>query len=225
MFIPLKDENPRILIPYVTWSILAVNILVFVLQKVFAGSDPYFFMKYGATPFLITGGDLPVGLPYSPIIPFLSIFTSIFIHGGYYHLASNMLFLYVFADNVESILGHKKFLIYYLLCGVAATFAQALIDVESTIPLIGASGAISGMMAGYLVKYPKAKILTLVFIFPIMLPAFVVVGFWFGSQVLNGMANLNQTGGGVAWFAHIGGFVAGLVLMFLISKGKFNWRT
>ncbi|MBL7109875.1 MAG: rhomboid family intramembrane serine protease, partial [Candidatus Marinimicrobia bacterium] len=119
---------------------------------------------------------------------------------------------------------HKKFILYYLLCGVIATLTQVWISGDSVVPIVGASGAISGIMAGYMLKYPSAKVHTLIFIFPVILPAVVVVGFWFATQIINGIGDLYSTGdGGVAWFSHIGGFVAGGLLMLVISRGKFYW--
>ena len=228
MFIPYKDDNPRILVPYVTWTIMGINILIF-LYQLLLNQESYFtfLIDYSAIPNNIVGdGNLALrewGFS-SWLNPYLTIITSLFLHGGFMHLIGNMVFLYIFADNVESILGHKKFILYFLLCGIIATLTQIWISSDSVVPIIGASGAISGIMAGYMLKYPSARIHTLVFVFPVVLPAVVVVGFWFATQVMNGFGNLyNADGGGVAWFSHIGGFVAGGLVMFVISKGKFYW--
>ncbi len=222
MFIPYKDDNPRILIPFVTWSLLGVNVVIFLYQLTLAPSAlGVFLYRFGAVPSVVTGAVQFQDV--QAIWPPLTLITSTFIHGGFYHLAGNMLFLYVFADNVESILGHRKFLAFYLVGGLLAGLSHVISDPASTVPMSGASGAISAVMAAYILKYPTAKVHVLVLIFPVILPAFVVIGFWFASQILEGFANIDNTGGGVAWFAHIGGFIAGSVIMFLISKGKFYW--
>ncbi|NOZ08336.1 MAG: rhomboid family intramembrane serine protease [FCB group bacterium] len=222
MFIPYKDDNPRILIPYVTWTLLGLNIFIFLFQLTLSQSAlEVFIYRFGAIPAVITGRVQYQDM-YA-ISPLLTLLTSMFIHGGWMHLAGNMLFLYVFADNVEGILGHRKFILFYMAGGVLAGLSHILSDPTSTVPMIGASGAISAVMAGYILKYPAARIHVLVFIFPMVLPAVAVIGFWFASQIMEGMANLDHMGGGVAWFAHIGGFIAGSVIMSLISKGKFYW--
>ncbi len=221
MFIPYKDENPRILIPYVTWSILIINVVVFFLE--IAGGIQSVSLRFGTIPAVLTGfAELPASIGTS-IPPALTLITSMFLHGSLMHLLGNMLFLYVFADNVESILGHRKFLLFYISCGILATLSQVATNTDSAIPIIGASGAISGVMAGYMLKYPTARIHVLVFIFPVMIPAALVVGFWFLVQIINGAADWNGAGSGVAWFAHIGGFLAGSILMYIISRGKFYW--
>ncbi len=226
MFIPYKDDNPRILIPYVTWSILAINVSVFIFQLVYnSGAEYPISSRFGTIPALITGYAQPLDLPFYVFTPLFTLITSMFLHGGIAHLLGNMLFLYVFADNIESILGHRKFLLFYLICGIVATLSQVATNTHSMIPIIGASGAISGVMAAYLLKYPRAHIHVLVVIFPLVIPAGIVVGFWFITQLLNGIADLDRTGGGVAWFAHIGGFLVGIILMLLISKSKYKWRT
>jgi len=225
VFIPYKDDNPRILIPYVTWGILTINILVFMWQWFSFFDEPtHAALSFGTIPALLTGYSHPVDMSFPVIPPFLTLFTSMFMHAGVAHLLGNMLFLYIFADNVESILGHRKFLVFYLACGVAATLLQVATDPHSFLPIVGASGAISGVMAAYLLKYPKARIHVLVLVFPVIIPAGFVVGIWILSQVLNGLSDINRTGGGVAWFAHIGGFLAGAILSVLISNSKFRWR-
>jgi len=220
MFIPYKDDNPGILIPFFTWAIIVINILIFLYQSMLTEIEMReFILTYSAIPARISGE-----ISFATFLPeILTLLTSVFLHGGFIHLLSNMLFLYIFADNIESILGHRKFLFFYLLCGGIATFTQTLFNLSSTTPILGASGAIAGIMAGYILKYPSARIHVLVFIFPIKLPASIVIGFWFLTQIINSMVNLNQVGGGIAWFSHIGGFIAGIIIMFIISKGKFYW--
>ena len=208
--------------PYLTWGILAVNVLVFLYMFLLPEEQFLLFLyKYAAIPAVITGQlDLEFVTTFPAVF---SLLTSMFLHGGFWHLLGNMVFLYVFSDNVESILGYRKFLFFYIACGVAATLGHIISNPGSEIPMVGASGAISGIMAGYMLKYPAARIHVIVFIFPIVLPAALVVGLWFAMQLLNGFVNLDSTGSGVAWFAHIGGFIAGAVLMSLISGGRFYW--
>lgn len=223
MFIPYKDENPRILVPTMTWLIISVNICVYLIQSVL---DPVaqqmMVINLAAVPGEITGMNA-VFESYRTVPSGFTLLTSVFLHGGFMHLLSNLIFLYVFSDNVESILGHRWFLIYYLICGAAATLTQVLIQPESVLPIVGASGAISGVMAGYLLKYPSARIHVIVFIFPMLLPASLVIGVWFVWQIVNAAVSFGHVGGGVAWFSHIGGFIAGSLLMFIISKGNFYW--
>ncbi|MCK4903423.1 MAG: rhomboid family intramembrane serine protease, partial [Candidatus Marinimicrobia bacterium] len=149
-------------------------------------------------------------LDATPNSPYLTVFTSMFMHGGIAHIFGNMLFLWIFGDNVEGALGHVKFAVFYLLCGIGAAFGQIFVDVNSMVPMIGASGAISGVLAAYMLRYPRARIHTFVFLViiftTIKIPAYVVIGIWFATQVLSGIGTLGvDTSGGVAWFAHIGG--------------------
>ena len=158
-------------------------------------------------------------------LPFLS---SMFMHGGFWHLGSNMIALYIFGDNVEDAMGHGRYLVFYLLAGTIASLTHIFLAAQSTVPIVGASGAIAGVLAAYLVMYPQASVDTLVFLFYIIttirIPAIVYLGFWFLSQVFNGVFALTtatvQTGGGVAWWAHIGGFVAGLILVFIFRQNE-----
>ena len=204
MFFPYKDDNPRILIPYVTYGIITLNVLIFLFQF---GLDRQFsqslILQFGLTPAHWT-------LP--------SLFTSMFLHGGVAHLLGNMWFMWIFGDNVESALGHVRYFIFYFLCGVGAAVTQTAMDLHSTIPMIGASGAISGVLAAYMIRYPKARVHVFIFLFifftTIRVPAFVVIGFWFFEQLTNGLGTIGlDISGGVAWFAHIGGFIAGAGLI------------
>jgi membrane associated rhomboid family serine protease len=177
--------------------------------------DDWFLMQYALTPVELLGGDdLP---PTIPIPIWLTLFTSIFLHGGILHVLGNMLYLWIFGDNVEDAMGPVRFLIFYLLCGVVASFAQIAIAPGSSVPLVGASGAIAGVLAAYVMLYPYAKVLTIIPIFfflrLIAVPAVLLLGIWFVLQVISGAGSLGSSGG-VAWFAHIGGFIAGLVLVF-----------
>ncbi len=177
--------------------------------------DDWFLMQYALTPAELLGGvDLP---PTIPIPIWLTLLTSIFMHGGIMHVLGNMLYLWIFGDNVEDAMGPVRFLIFYLLCGAVASFAQIAIGPGSSVPLIGASGAIAGVLAAYFMLYPYAKVMTIIPIFfflrLVAVPAVFLLGFWFILQVISGAGALGASGG-VAWFAHIGGFIAGLVLVF-----------
>tara|TARA_Y100000590_G_scaffold293449_1_gene330528 strand:- start:693 stop:1346 length:654 start_codon:yes stop_codon:yes gene_type:complete len=206
MFFPYKDDNPRVLIPFVTYSILGINIFVFLSQLFIFSSDP----DLGRA-FVYTFGFIP------DKFNIINIFTSMFLHGGFGHLLSNMWFLWLFGDNVESVLGHLKYFLFYLVCGIGAAIGQFLISPSSNIPMIGASGAIAGILGAYMIKFPKAKVHVLVifiFITTIAVPAQIVLGLWFLMQLTSGLGTLGMdTTGGIAWFAHIGGFISGVGLL------------
>lgn len=211
--IPFKDDNPTRTFPFITITFIALNIIVFLLQFT-SSTDPrdlvYF---YGAIPhFMLTSSTT------QPIKPLETVFTSMFMHGGLLHLGTNMLFLWIFGNNIEDQLGHVKFIIFYLLCGVLAAYSHALSAPSSMIPMIGASGAVSGVLGAYLLLFPKARVHTLIFlgffIQVIRLPAVFVIGFWVVIQFINGVISQGAAShGGVAWFAHIGGFIAGIILI------------
>jgi rhomboid family protein len=229
--IPIGDEpGRRHTFPIVMVSLLAINILVFLYQLTLP--EPAlrsFFLRAGVVPIeLATGRDLP---PVDLVPVWGTVVTSMFIHGGFLHLASNMLYLWVFGDNVEDRLGHLRFLLFYLLSGTLAALTQVFINPESRIPLVGASGAIAGVLAGYLVLFPHAQIRTLLilgfFITVPRLPAILLIGFWIILQFFSGVASLGvQTAatGGVAYWAHIGGFIAGLVLIVIFPKRRLPSR-
>ena len=199
MFFPYKDDNPRVLFPFVTYGIIGLNILVFWAQ----------FFVYGNEKLISTFAFVPYEFKL------FTIFTSMFMHGGLMHIIGNMWFLYIFGDNVESILGHVRFLLFYLFCGIGAAVAQFLIEPGSTTPMVGASGAIAGVLGAYMIKFPKARVhvLAVIFIFitTIVVPAQLVLGLWFLMQLSGGLGSLGfDTTGGIAWFAHIGGFIVGI---------------
>ncbi len=199
MFFPYKDDNPRVLFPFVTYGIIGLNILVFWAQ----------FFVYGNERLISTFAFVPYEFKL------FTIFTSMFMHGGLMHIIGNMWFLYIFGDNVESILGHVRFLLFYLFCGIGAAVAQFLIQPDSTTPMVGASGAIAGVLGAYMIKFPKARVhvLDVIFIFitTIVVPAQLVLGLWFLMQLSGGLGSLGfDTTGGIAWFAHIGGFIVGI---------------
>ncbi len=214
--IPLRDDNPTSITPYVTYAIIAAAVLAF-LWQVSLGEKGFeaAVVALGVIPATLLGGEsLPPSLYLVP--PTATLFTSMFLHGGLLHLAGNMLYLWIFGNNVEDSMGHVRFVIFYVLCGLAAAFAQALPNPDSAIPMIGASGAISGVLGAYLLLFPRAHVLVLIplgfFAHMVRLPAMVVLGFWFVLQLISSaLADSGQ--GGVAFGAHVGGFVAGMALI------------
>ena len=218
--IPLKDDNPTTIQPIVTLSVIGSCILVFLWQRSL-GQEGGQAVVYalGFIPAVLFGSaDLLAQLAWVPAP--VTIFTSMFLHGGILHLAGNMLYLWIFADNVEDSMGHGRFIVFYALCGVAAALAQAAPEIGSTIPMIGASGAVSGVLGAYVLLYPHARVLVVVplvvILYTMRLPAFVVLGIWFAGQLLSSLA-APAVGGGIAFRAHLGGFVAGLVLIRLFT--------
>ena len=217
--IPLKDENPTRTFPSVVILLIAANVVAYLYQSLLPDSQQQQFVyTYGAIPVLLLGKAKLSGLvPLAPI--WLSVFTAMFLHGGLLHLGSNMLYLWIFGNNVEDTLGHFRFLVFYLLCGLIAAGAQVALSMNSAVPMIGASGAIAGVLGAYYVKFPTARIRTLVLLLPfitvVMLPASLVLILWFLLQVLQSVGSLGASSarGGVAVFAHVGGFVAGWVLV------------
>jgi len=204
MFFPYKDDNPRILFPFVTYTIIGINSLVFIYQ--------YFILPPDLLGPIISTYALT---PADPSV--FTVFTSMFMHGGLMHIIFNMWFLWIFGDNIESVLGHKRFVLFYLLCGVGAALVQIQINTGSQIPMVGASGAIAGVLGAYLFRFPRATVhvlvILIIFITFIRVPAMVVIGFWFLSNLTAGLGTLGiEETGGTAWFAHLGGFVSGVVL-------------
>ncbi len=205
---PIRDHNPSGRTPYVSRALIALNVFVFLIYWLPAQSEQHlqlFFITWGMRPFeIVQGRDLE------------TLFTSMFLHGGWMHLGGNMLYLWIFGDNVEDELGHGRFLAFYLACGVAAALAQIAADPYSGIPMVGASGAIAGVLGAYLLMFPRARVDVLVIFFIVFrifpIPAWLVLGFWFGLQLFSGFA-MPLDEGGVAYWAHAGGFVAGLVLI------------
>lgn len=218
--IPIRDDNPKRRTPYVAYGVMALCALVFAGQLALGRQEfQNLFFSLGLIPAVVTGqARLPEQLALVP--PVFTVFTSMFLHGGFFHLAGNLLYLWIFADNVEDVLGHVRFAVFYLLCGIGAAAAQVLPSPESVIPMVGASGAISGVLAAYLLMFPHARVLVAIplgFIFHmIKLRAVTVLGFWFLLQLISSLMTPSD-GGGVAFRAHLGGFVAGLVLLPLFS--------
>ncbi len=213
MFLPLKDDNPTSTFPFITLGLILANGLVFYHQMSldFVESQNFIF-KWGAIPYQIHHGKVLREFPEIPLP--LTIFSSMFLHGGFLHIFGNMLYLWIFGNNIEDTLGHLRFLLFYLVCGLVAGLAQVFSNPESTVPMIGASGAVAGVLGAYLILFPGARILTLFFIFIfiklIRLPALFVLGFWFFIQLLGVWGGSISN---VAFFAHVGGFVAGLILV------------
>lgn len=215
--IPLHDDNPTRTFPFITVVFILANILVFFYQVSLGPvSGRLFVYQFGAVPAVIFGRDaLPSGVAAIPAS--LSLLTSMFLHGGFLHLAGNMLFLWIFGNNIEDSMGHVRFIVFYAACGVIAALSHGLVEPNSAVPMIGASGAISGVLGAYLLLFPRAHVLVLIplgfFMQLVRIPAGFVLGFWFLLQFLSGTAAVGRSGGGIAWFAHIGGFLAGMVLI------------
>ena len=220
--IPLRDDNPTKIVPVMTVGLIGLNVLVFLYQiSLGPGGAEVFIYQFGAIPAVIFGSqNLPSELVAIPAS--LSVFTSMFLHGGFLHLIGNMLYLWIFGNNIEDAMGHGRFILFYLLTGVAASMAHFFTDLNSEIPTIGASGAISGILGAYILLYPRAQVLVLIFlgffIRVMYVPAGLALGFYFLLQILQGTLTFGQGGGGVAWFAHIGGFLAGLLLVGLFKQ-------
>ena len=216
--IPLRDLNPTRTTPVVNYLIIALNVLAFLWELSFGSNIDRVLFNVAFIParFWIPGYLVP---------NLVTIFVSMFLHGGFMHIASNMLYLWIFGDNIEDRLGHGRYLIFYLVCGFGATLSHAFFNASSRVPSIGASGAIAGVLGAYLILYPRAKVTTLIPIFVIVtvrdIPAVFLLGFWFVLQLFSGVGSLGATGaeqsGGVAYFAHIGGFVLGMILIGLFG--------
>ena len=225
--IPLRDDNPSGTPQIVTIAFIVMCVLVFLWQLSFgAQGGQRIVYALGVVPASLLGqGQLPPEL--SLVSPWMTVFTSMFMHGGWMHLIGNMLYLWIFGDNVEDSMGHGRFVVFYLLCGIAAVLAQALPDPSSTIPMVGASGAISGVLGAYLLLYPHARVLVAIplgfLLHTMRIPAGLVLVLWFGLQLFSSaMAQPGQ--GGVAFRAHIGGFVAGMILITLFKQRRVRLR-
>ena len=219
---PLRDDNPASIAPVATVTLIVINVAVF-LYQFSLGPRGYELLiyQYGAIPSVILGSKaLPVGIAAVPSS--FTLFTSMFLHGGWMHLIGNMWYLWIFGDNVEDAMGRTRYVLFYLITGLAASMSQILSNAGSVIPSIGASGAISGVLGAYLLLYPRARVLTLIFLgfFSriVYIPAAFVLGFWFLLQLLSGSVSGSQNVGGVAFWAHIGGFVAGMLLVALFKR-------
>jgi len=219
--IPLHDDNPTDRFPLITVTFIIACVLLFLYQVgIGAQAGRAFVFSFGSIPSVLFGNkSLPPELAILPAEA--TLFTSMFLHGGWMHLIGNMLYLWIFGNNIEDIMSRVRFVVFYVTCGIIAALAHAIPNADSTIPMIGASGAISGVLGAYLLIYPRARILVLIplgFISQLIrMPAIVVLGFWFVLQLINSLLT-DSTGGGVAWGAHLGGFVAGVVLIPLFKR-------
>jgi membrane associated rhomboid family serine protease len=217
--IPLRDINPRRRFPLITLALILLNVVVFVYELLLPSES-------ALNSLVFTWGLVPYRLAQLDPRSIITIFTSMFMHSGFMHIAGNMLYLWIFGDNIESALGSFRFTVFYLLCGLGAALGQVLIDPASEVPMIGASGAISGVLGAYLLLYPRVEVETLLilgyFVRLVRMPALVVLGFWIILQLFSGLASLGMdASGGVAFFAHVGGFVAGLVLVLLLRRRRW----
>lgn len=220
--VPLKDENPIQITPFVTYGLIAANLLMFILELTFSPSAlDSFFHLFAVVPKELTASFN--GIPLGQNVPeTATLVTSQFLHGGWTHVGFNMLYLWIFGNNIEEEIGSVKFLIFYILCGILAALTQWYFAMESSIPSLGASGAIAGVMGAYILKFPQARILTLIplgiFFYTVRVPALLFLGFWFVQQAFNGITmlevpvNIGMENGGVAYWAHAGGFIFGALL-------------
>lgn len=222
--IPLRDNIPSRRFPIVAVSIIVINIIVFVFEMSLGKGLNTFLYHYGTIP-KCTLVPSACGMD-SSIERFLPFFTSVFLHGGFFHLGGNMLYLWIFGDNVEDSMGHAKFFVFYMSCGLLAGVAHVFFNTASQVPAIGASGAIAGVLGAYFKLFPQARVLTLITLgfywSTALIPASFLLGFWFLMQLLSGTASLSalrEVSGGVAWWAHVGGFAAGYILVSFFSAG------
>jgi len=247
MVMPLADDNSdRRIIPFVNYLLIAVNVLVFTILQGFGENDRFTYAFSAVPKEIVTGEDLVTadrhvedpmtgreftapGLQPTPLTVYITLLTSIFMHGGIAHLLGNMLFLWIFGDNVEDVLGHVRYILFYLTCGLLASLAHVgtVIAIEglnspgAMIPSLGASGAISGVLGGYLLLFPKRRVLVLMLRVVTWVPAYVAIGIWFAFQLISGLGMLGGEQSGVAYGAHIGGFIAGVALVKLFTIGRY----
>lgn len=232
---PIGDDNSEITItPIVNYAFIGINVLVFVLLQQIGGNDAFSYAFSLVPREVTTGTDLQGIIPITndagrilgeirhfetPLPVYFNFISSMFMHGDVMHIFGNMLFLWIFGDNLENLLGHIRFAVFYLVCGIAAALAQVVMEPNSAVPMLGASGAISGVLGGYLILFPQRRVRAIIFNFLTTVPAFVALGLWIGYQILLGF--LTPAGqGGVAYAAHIGGFIAGVALIKVFSLGR-----
>lgn len=221
--IPLYDENPTRVFPLVTVLIIAANVVVFIYQLILPSPQALegFVRTAAVIPYDVTHNlDLRVSL---------TLFTSLFVHAGWFHIIGNMLYLWIFGNNVEDAMGHLRFTIFYFLCGLGASAAQIAVNANSSVPNIGASGAIAGVLGAYLILFPRARVVSLVtlgfFVRLMRVPAVLVLGLWIVIQFFSGLASLGMSeAGSIAWFAHLGGFLVGLLLVRLFARSRVWYR-
>ena len=230
--IPLRDDQPSFSSPFINYFLIVLNVLIF-MWEISVGHRALngFLNEFGVIPHqtiaVLTGHSYN-----SPVTAILPLFTSMFLHGSFLHVAGNILFLWIFGDNVEDYLGHFQYLLFYLLSGLAAAFTHILLNASSRLPIIGASGAIAGVMGAYFILYPRARVLTWfppIFFFHV--PAWLMLGYWFLVNFLSGtstsIADTSQSAGGIAFWAHVGGFVAGMLMVKIFSErpGRYRYGT
>jgi len=215
--IPLRDTQPSYTTPVLTVAIIVLNVLAFLYEFSMDSYELNFFIAHY--------GFIPARFEWTDLL------TSMFLHGGWLHLIGNMWFLWIFGDNIEDILGHSQYLLFYVLCGVAATMVHMYFNLDSRVPTVGASGAIAGVMGAYVVKFPHSRITTLVPVFVFLttmeIPAYLMLLYWFVIQFFSGIGSVGHSHlsqGGVAWFAHVGGFLAGVVLILVMRTRERYWR-
>jgi len=217
------DDSDRRFAPLVNYILIAINVLVFVFLQGMGGNEKFTYAYSTVPAEILTGKDIAAGvLEPTPVPVYFTLITSMFMHGGWAHLLGNMLFLWVFGDNIENRIGHIRYLIFYLVCGIIASLSHVFVSgSDSLIPSLGASGAISGVLGGYLLLFPSRRVRVIMGRGITTVPAFVALGIWIVFQVISGMGMLGgeETGGGVAYAAHIGGFIAGLALIKLFDIG------
>lgn len=224
--LPIRDDQPRYSTPWVTWFLIALNLLIFFFEATLdRRSLNILISQFGLVPSHLAAflaGSPRYSLP-ALALPFL---TSMFLHGSWMHVIGNMWFLYIFGDNVEDYLGHFKYLVFYILTGLIAMSTQVAINLHSTAPNIGASGAIAGVLGAYFILYPRARVLTWFFVFVLWVPAWIILGYWFALQFLSGTATAievqSQNAGGVAFWAHVGGFISGALLVKVFGERRLR---
>ncbi len=220
--LPIKDDQPRYSTPSVTWFLIALNLVIYLFEAMLdPRSRRTLELTFGVVPLHLSAflaGSPRFTLP-AVVLPF---FTSMFLHGSWMHVIGNMWFLYIFGDNVEDYLGHFKYLVFYILTGLIAMITQVLISLHSGLPVVGASGAIAGVLGAYFVLYPRARVLTWFFVFVLWIPAWITLGYWFALNFLSGTASVlsvqGQNVGGVAFWAHVGGFASGALLVKMFGE-------
>jgi membrane associated rhomboid family serine protease len=240
MLFPIGDDNSdRASVPYVNYIFIAINVVVFVFLQGLGGNDAFTYAFSVVPREITTGVDLQglvpvtdiagrvlgnIPLQPTPIPVWGTLITSMFMHGGFMHLFGNMLYLWIFGDNLEDRIGHFRYAVFYLTCGVIAALAQVFTGTDSVIPMLGASGAISGVLGGYLLLFPRRNVHAIIFYAVVQVPAYVALGLWILFQIIRGYLDSSE-GGGVAYMAHIGGFVAGLLLIKIFAFGTKSSRT
>jgi membrane associated rhomboid family serine protease len=238
MVFPLYDDNSdRRTTPFVNWVFIALNVVVFVFLQGLGNNDRFTYAFSTVPQEIVTGKDLVTpdrvvveprtrqhyevtGLQPTPIPLYLTLLTAMFMHGGLMHIGGNMLYLFIFGDNIEDYLGHVRYVFFYLACGLLAGLSHVFMNMDSQIPSLGASGAISGVLGGYLLLFPRRRVTVILFRFLTEVPAYVALGLWIALQLVEGYVNRRNAGGGVAYAAHIGGFIAGLALVKLFAIGR-----